>query len=149
MGTNFYARRIPTQEEIAALHKRVDEVAAGICSVADITDVIESSNDIHLGKRSAGWQFIWEYHPECYSDNLESIKKFLSRDDIMIIDEYGTKFSLDEFLNEEIGYCLYNDPEKYINGRQYDKKQYGGGYVVSDGEWTSEDGLRFGRGEFC
>ena len=24
MGTNFYVRRIPTQEEVAALHKHVD-----------------------------------------------------------------------------------------------------------------------------
>ena len=149
MGTNFYARRIPTQEEVAALHKLVDDVAAGVYSISSISGALEMGNDIHLGKRSAGWQFNWEYHPEYYADNLESIIKFLSRDDIVIVDEYNTKFSLDEFLNEEIGYCLYNDPEKYINGRQYDEKYGRWGYAVSDGEWTSEDGLRFSKGEFC
>lgn len=149
MGTNFYARRIPTQEEIEALHNRVDEVAMGIYDISSITDVVETGCDIHLGKRSMGWQFNWEYHPEYYSDNLESIKKFLSRDDIVIVDEYNTEFSLDEFLNEEIGYCLYNDPEKYINGMQYDEK-YGYKYnAVSGREWISGDGLRFTRGEFC
>ena len=34
MGTNFYARRIPTQEEVAALHKLVDDVAAGVYSIS-------------------------------------------------------------------------------------------------------------------
>ena len=149
MGTNFYARRIPTQEEIAALHNRIDDIAKGICSISSIASEIEMDNDIHLGKRSGGWQFNWEYHPEYYSDNLESIKKFLSRDDIVIVDEYNTEFSLDEFLNEEIGYCLYNDPEEYINGEQYDKKYRDGHIAVSGREWTSEDGLRFSSGEFC
>lgn len=149
MGTNFYARHIPTQEEVAVLHKHVDDIAAGIYNISSMPEGIERCSDIHLGKRSAGWQFIWEYHPEYYSDNLESIKEFLSRNDIVIVDEYNTKFSLDEFLNEEIGYCLYNDPEEYINGRQYDEEQYEGGRAISDGEWTSEDGLRFSRYEFC
>ena len=149
MGTNFYARRIPTQEEVAALHKCVDEIAMGICSVADMTDKIELGDDIHLGKRSAGWQFHWQSNPEYYSDNLESIKEFLSRDDVVIVDEYNEKFSLDDFLNKEIGYCLYNDPEKYINGRQYDEKYRDKYIAVSNGEWTSEDGLRFSKGEFC
>ena len=150
MGTNFYARRIPTQEEVAALHKHIDEVAAGVYSISSMIEEIEIVNDIHLGKRSAGWQFNWESHPEYYSDNLESIKEFLSRDDIVIVDEYNTKFSLEEFLNEEIGYCLYNDPEKYINGSQYyEKYEKGCQPVWSIKEWTSEDGLRFSSGEFC
>ena len=149
MGTNFYARRIPTQEEIAALHKHIDEVAAGVYSISSMIEEIEIVNDIHLGKRSAGWQFNWESHPEYYSDNLESIKEFLSRDDIVIVDEYNTKFSLDEFFNKEIGYCLYNDPEKYINGRQYEENETGRRYVWSIKEWTSKDGLRFSSGEFC
>ena len=149
MGTNFYARRIPTQEEVAALHKHIDEVAAGVYSISSMIEEIEIVGDIHLGKRSAGWQFNWESHPEYYSDNLESIKEFLSRDDIVIVDEYNTKFSLDEFFNKEIGYCLYNDPEKYINGRQYEENETGRGYVWSIKEWTSKDGLRFSSGEFC
>lgn len=149
MGTNFYARRIPTQEEVAALHKHVDDIAAGIYNISSMPEGIEMCDDIHLGKRSAGWQFNWEYHPEYYADNLESIMKFLSRDDIVIVDEYNTKFSLDEFFNKEIGYCLYNDPEKYINGSQYEENETGRRYVWSIKEWTSKDGLRFSRYEFC
>lgn len=149
MGTNFYARRIPTQEEVAALHKHVEDIAAGIYSISSMPEGIEMDDDIHLGKRSAGWQFNWEYHPEYYADNLKSIMKFLSRDDIVIVDEYNTKFSLDEFFNKEIGYCLYNDPEKYINGSQYEENETGRRYVWSIKEWTSKDGLRFSSGEFC
>ena len=149
MGTNFYARRIPTQEEVAALHKHIDEIAAGVYSISSMIEEIKIVDDIHLGKRSVGWQFNWEYHPEYYSDNLESIKEFLSRDDIVIVDEYNTKFSLDEFFNKEIGYCLYNDPEKYINGSQYEENETGRRCVWSIKEWTSKDGLRFSSGEFC
>ena len=46
MGTNFYARRIPTQEEIAALHKHIDEIAAGVYSISSMIGEIEIVDDI-------------------------------------------------------------------------------------------------------
>ena len=56
---------------------------------------------VHLGKRSHGWQFLWDFHDGRYfKANLESIKEFLK--DKIIVDEYGEVFSLDQFLNIEI-----------------------------------------------
>ena len=66
--------------------------------------------EIHLGKRSYGWQFLWDYHNGIYfQPTLESIKKFLSQDELVIYDEYGEKFTLDQFINEEVGSSLYKD----------------------------------------
>lgn len=106
--------------------------------------------EIHLGKRSSGWQFCWEAHPEYYEDNLQSIKKFLSKDNIVIYNEYGEEFTLDQFIKKEIGKAMYNDPENYINDEQYCKK-YNESYIYTRPElyWTSKDGLRFQKGEFC
>ena len=66
MGTNFYTRRIIPSE-----NDRV--VVGGYIDSADMEDAIESDvsdfdsidqyvsegNEIHLGKRSAGWKFLW------------------------------------------------------------------------------------------
>lgn len=64
---------------------------------------------IHLGKRSVGWQFLWDYHQgRYYKPNLASIKAYLQ--DKIIIDEYHRTYTLDQFL-QEIDHCLYQSPQ--------------------------------------
>lgn len=69
MGTNFYARVIPTHEKKEELKKLIDE--------NDFNGVTKLSNEmygsfetysmdtpvhgvVHLGKRSGGWKFLWD-----------------------------------------------------------------------------------------
>ena len=150
MGTNFYARIIPKEEDITYIIDKVNKYLKGL----DLTlESIESTIDlkpIHLGKRSSGWQFIWENQPDYFKDNLESIKEFLSRKDVIIYDEYYNKYSCEEFF-KEIKPCLYNDENHYINIEQYKEKCKYAQTVYShyNNEWTTEDGLRFTEGEFC
>jgi len=105
----------------------------------------ELPKPIHLGKRSAGWQFLWDY-PAIYNGmfkthfwelnneykiNLNTIKNFLK--DKIILDEYENRYTLDSFL-DEIKDVLYktDDLDDGMNG------EYSTQYFISDG-------LRFSR----
>ena len=146
MGTNFYARIIPKEEDIKRVHRIIDGYLTGNMLEIDDDILKDSVQKIHLGKRSCGWQFLWQANPKYYQDNLESIKEFLSRDNIIIYNEYEERFTFEKFLDKEIGYCLYNDPEYFMNGRQYAEKH---NESFDDfGEWTTEDGLRFVKEDF-
>lgn len=146
MGTNFYARRLPTEEERILIQERLSKYLTGESNDSDIWQDCDNLNSIHLGKRSSGWQFHWQTS-NFYEQNLESIKAFLSRTDVVIYDEYEQIFTVDEFFNEEIGDILYNDPVRAINGEQYNK-MHPSQYNDPSFEWTSEDGLRFSERDF-
>ena len=161
MGTNFYARHIPTEAEYVEMQKALTER-----QLDKLEELIKQSKaEYHIGKRSCGWQFLFAPHVKLRSgfensgkivspweNTLESIKKYLSRSDVEIYDEYGQKFTPDEFWNEEVGESLYNDPEHYINGDQYYKKypNQRSSMFLENTEFTTEEGLRFSTDEdFC
>lgn len=140
MGTSFYAKQIISESE----YKEIEDAIAQRqlkCAKA-LIELYNEAREYHIGKRSSGWQFIFE--PEPWEPNLQSIKDFLNRPDIEIYDEYGKKFTVDQFWNEEVGESLYNNPEKYINGVQYDQKEQNRyPMTMTPYEFTSEDGIRF------
>ena len=108
----------------------------------------------YIGKRSCDRQFLFEAgkgdlspddggyyrNTNSWSNNLQSLKEWLSKPEYVIQDEYGEIFTPEKFWNEEVGESLYNNPEKYINCEQYykDKPRY-----FDNREFTSSDGLRF------
>lgn len=151
MGTNFYCRKInqATKDELRIKFDKLHEDL--IESIEDASPSYQSIinnfmwdnenliKEIHLGKRSAGWQFLWDYHNGIYfKPTLESIKEFLSQKDIVIYDEYNTRYSLDQFINEEIGAYLYCDAN-HSNGY--------GGSINWDEYYFTNDGLRFSKFE--
>lgn len=161
MGKNFYARHIATEAEYEEMQKALEER-----QLDRLSDLINRSKaGYHIGKRSCGWQFLFCPHLKLrrgfvnsgeivspWENTLASLKEYLSRPDVEIYDEYGKKFTPDEFWNEEVGESLYNDPEKYINGDQYYKKypNQRSGIFLEDTEFTTEEGLRFSTDEdFC
>ena len=157
MGTNFYARHIISESEYAEMEKKLVER-----NLKDLRELLDKAEkEYHIGKRSGGWQFLFAPHIYMRDDwrkgeivspwenTLESIKEYLARPDVEIYDEYGDKFTPEQFWNDEIGYCLYNDPEKYINGEQYDQMEKQKGkynyYETESFEFTTEEGLRFAK----
>lgn len=157
------------QQNLAELSD-ADDLHDVVRTVNDLSVELESTVEklqpkIHLGKSSHGWQFLWQYHPKggydlkgkdyelkgkYYEDNLESIKKFLSQEDIRIIDEYGKKFTFEEFF-KEIGWKLYKTDELYDLTSYYNHLDATGEHYHRFGEsreWTSADGLRFTSDEF-
>lgn len=162
MGTNFYKVLKPkyTKKQKAQIIKKINEQTKKLkdyfndnnyIDKYDIKEYHEMLKElqpviVHLGKRSWGWQFLWNHNNEKYYEKtLQSIKEFLDEDNGFIIDEYGERFTTDQFLNEEIGEAMYNDPERFINGYQYDAKKESSYLWASCAkyEFTTEEGLRF------
>lgn len=136
MGTNFYAKRKVSDDTLQAIKRTVDimlqpatdqvrllnmEVLKELCD-----RTLEDSN-IHLGKRSAGWQFLWDHNDGKFYDlSLKGIHQFVKEEcGNVVYDEYGDVYSWEDFIKEEIGYCLYQG-EKYWNGEAYNR------WVLSD-----------------
>ena len=95
MGTNFYARIIPSKERKEKLKKLIDEnyfddiqsEVADMYGSSDEWD--ENHGEIHLGKRSAGWKFLFNPNYERYYPlTKEGLMNFLKRDDVIIYTEY-------------------------------------------------------------
>ena len=189
MGTNFYARIIPSKERKKKLIELIEEKDFNVRSIRDEFEEMFGFSDesnwhspvVHLGKRSWGWKFLWNpnwysvedghYDSEkgvyiskkilkkYYDLTKESIKKFMSRPDIRIEDEYGSYFDGIDLFNELLEWdrtpWINGDPKidakdyyktknEYLDfcGREdeYFFKEYG--FTPEYGEFYS-DGLRF------
>ena len=121
MGTNVYAirknpRTIPVwdkieqavdardpwklQEEMETFQKEFDE------------------NRIHIGKRSGGWKFIFDFQNWKYFDHTEeSIKEFLGSC-FAIEDEYGDYYDLETFWKD---FAIWNPSG--LDGKTYEESE--------------------------
>lgn len=149
MGTNFYAIQPLSKKKREKINNIISEFLSKLTENSSDTNNLwnlykervdnEIQEPIHLGKRSAGWQFLWDYHNgRYYTSTLEGIKNFLK--DKVIIDEYDNKYTLDEFLDDQIGYCLYNKDGNLEDG-------INGMYNYYSSEYFNNDGLRFAKFE--
>lgn len=112
MGTNFFAKHVPTEAEYAEMQQALTDKQ--LDRLRELLD--KSQIKYHIGKRSAGWAFLFqgkcspaELHDQKqvpWDDNLDSLKQYLNESDIQIEDEYGTQYTPDEFW-KEIEPCLY------------------------------------------
>lgn len=146
MGTNFYYKIPLKKREIENLKKLIVEDPEMPALMEELDD-IQRTHVIHIGKRSAGWQFLWDLNDgDYYEDNLNSIKDFFNRNDGYIENEYGNKFTVDEFFNEEINECLYKN-DNCCDSYSYHKKHPNEDYYYPLGayEYISKDGLRFSK----
>jgi hypothetical protein len=125
MGTNFYARIIPKEEDkqklIDAINDDRDDLIEDLASelYGHRNEYTRKGNKIHLGKRSGGWKFIWNpnvirYTKEYINDNNQyvpvfkydyvypltkrGITDFCNREDVIITDECGEQYTSEEFL---------------------------------------------------
>lgn len=131
MGTNFY-KVLPAPEDYPKQVKKVlEEIELELIKEGKISyDTQEKLSNlskvkraIHLGKRSCGWQFLWNHNYGKYYDvNIDSIKEFLNSPG-HIEDEYGKVFTVEQFLEDEIKDFLWGDDERHnCNGTSYYKK---------------------------
>ena len=153
MGTNYYARILPSKERKKEIKKAIDDndfnkikqlidQTYGI-PYYDISEHSFSGGEIHLGKRSSGWKFLW--NPNWYKmskghldekvhDNGEksfrwtydgydvfkyydltkdSIKAFIDRDDVEIYDEHDEKQDKKEFYEMAMNWGYDKDKEGF------------------------------------
>ena len=160
MGTNYYMRVIPTKSRRDALKELID--ANDFNSIRQMTSDMyhsfrpyrmedEIQGEIHLGKGSGGWKFLWnpniykirnehsekiEIEPGHYRyDYIEEpdtayyvypltkkgIKAFIDREDIEVYDEYGDKQDKDEFFKMAIEWTTWRGKEAW-DADSYDKE---------------------------
>lgn len=112
MGTNYY--RSPTLNELETrknrLMSRIRQMELNVESVnndfrIDGTDQFQNLSPwdeftdnvkVHLGKRSMGWKFIWNFNEDKFFKDKESLLEFIKSG--RILDEYGDELSQDEFI---------------------------------------------------
>jgi len=124
MGTNYY--RIPSEGELDSrrirLLSRIGQLDISGTNVArgfrDIEggdewellspwDEFEMGMRVHLGKRSGGWRFTWNFHKGRYYGNRQELFAFIRSG--RVVDEYGEELSPDEFI--EMALNWYPDGE--------------------------------------
>ena len=108
MGTNFYARIIPSEKDKQELIDAINNDNPDL--IEELTQKLYGARNeysgigarIHLGKRSGGWKFLWnpnvvkvwdndlgEYiHDFVYRLTKDGITSFVMREDVVITDEY-------------------------------------------------------------
>lgn len=145
MGTNFYYKIPVSKRKIKELQDLITE-DPDYWHLQDELENIKESHCIHLGKRSAGWQFLWDFHNgKYYAANLQSIKHFLNTAGGHIENEYGEKFSVDAFFDDEIAEWLYKDERHCDIAEYYRQHPEESHYFNPTDEEFISDGLRFCR----
>tara|TARA_R110000751_G_scaffold96881_1_gene188774 strand:+ start:399 stop:878 length:480 start_codon:yes stop_codon:yes gene_type:complete len=112
MGSNFY--RIPKEEEMTKRHVQLYEDVRRIkltpsniknefkesiensWETESVWDKFIDGTKIHLGKRSAGWKFLWNFNENKHYSNKEDLLNFLRSG--RIVDEYGSEENVEEFI---------------------------------------------------
>lgn len=158
MDTNYYARIIPTKERKEKIKQAIDN--NDFDKIKEMVNKTYSSpqydyqtktfvgGEIHLGKRSGGWKFLWnpnwyklikghsevapnprtyhwvEYRFEVfkyYELTKESIKNFIDREDVVIYDDYGVQQDKEEFWNMALNWGHNKDEKEGLDGEAYEE----------------------------
>ena len=137
MGTNYY--RIPTVDEMeerkARLARRVTELEMTPSNIEHNFNTIPTDSpwehnnpwnefvedtNIHLGKRSSGWKFCWNFHKERYYHNLKTLYEFVLSG--RVVNEYGEEMDSTEFMEMALE---WGQPDGLIGDKEYfDKTEH-------------------------
>ena len=99
MGTNYYRKRLPTEENVQRVAQLVregkyDECCVDINKINAIDFIKEFSDGVHLCKISYGWQVCFDHNwGKYYMPTRRDLTAFLSEPGTCIFDEYGAKYA--------------------------------------------------------
>jgi hypothetical protein len=134
MGTNYY--RIPTAKEIEDKKNRLlseirkmdlspGSVERGFRVPQDDTwdhfspwDNFTNETSIHLGKRSGGWKFCWNFHNDKFYSNKEELLNFIRRG--RVVNEYGEEQRIEEFITMALE---WGQPDGLVHDLKYEEEQ--------------------------
>ena len=166
MGTNYY--RVPTHEEmlnrqqtliqqVTSMDMSIENLEREMKYISPTKDwewfspwemFIEGTN-IHLGKRSSGWKFCWNFHKEKYYTNKEELLSFIRSG--RVVDEYGEEQDINGFILMALN---WGEPDGLVADQDYRKEQRskGMGSFFDDPKYDDRivDGLRVSSStDFC
>ena len=166
MGTNFY--RLSTHEEMEARKQTLigfvtnldispENIEGGFKTISPRKEwewfspweMFLEDTSIHLGKRSHGWKFCWNFHNNKYYDDKESLFEFIRSG--RVIDEYGELQDVEEFITMALE---WGGPNGQIVNEEYRKEQRlkGVGSFFDNPKYDDKiiDGLRVSTStDFC
>ena len=166
MGTNFY--RIPTHEEMESRKQTLigfvtnldlspENIEGGFKTISPRKDwewfspwdMFLEDTSVHLGKRSGGWKFCWNFHKEKYYHDKESLLEYVRLG--RVVDEYGEEQNTEEFITMALE---WGQPDGLIVNREYRKNERskGAGSFFDDPKYDDLiiDGLRVSSStDFC
>ena len=166
MSTNYY--RIPTHEEMESRKQTLigfvtnldlspENIEGGFKFISPRKDwewfspwdMFLEDTSIHLGKRSAGWKFCWNFHKDKYYHDKESLLEFIRTG--RVVDEYGEEQDVNEFIVMALN---WGEPDGLVADQDYRKEQRskGMGSFFDDPKYDDRivDGLRVSSStDFC
>jgi len=134
MGTNYH--RIPTAKEVENRKnkllsdiRKIDlspgSIERGFRVPQDDTwdhlspwDDFTQETSIHLGKRSAGWKFCWNFHNNKFYSNKEELLEFIRRG--RVVNEYGEEQEVEEFIEMALE---WGQPDGWVHDENYENEQ--------------------------
>ena len=162
MGTNYY--RVPKSHEVVErmqnLNMRVGEMDVWSASEAKnefrtipVTDYqymtpwdeFIDGMSVHLGKRSSGWKFLWNFHDNVHYSSKEELLDYVRTG--RIVDEYGMEIDPEEFLKMALE---WGHPDGAVFNEEYEKKKPNGFFHGPEHYDLDIDGLRVSKStDFC
>lgn len=140
MGTNYY--RIPTQEEMEARKQTLigfvtnldlspENIESGFRIISPRKewewfspwDMFLEDINVHLGKRSSGWKFCWNFHKEKYYSDKESLLEYIRSG--RVVDEYGEEQDVEEFITMALE---WGQPDGLVVNEEYRRKERAKGH---------------------
>jgi hypothetical protein len=104
-------------------------------------DIFIDGIKVHLGKRSGGWKFCWNFHDNKFYKNKEELLKFIRSG--RVVDEYGEEIKVEEFIEMSMN---WEEPDGMVVNEEYRKKRrmLGIGDFFLDEKYDDKiiDGLR-------
>lgn len=166
MSTNYY--RIPRQEEMESRKQTLigfvnnldlspENIEGGFKTISPRKDwewfspwdMFLEDTSIHLGKRSGGWKFCWNFHKEKYYHDKESLLEYIRSG--RVVNEYGEEQNVEEFISMALE---WGEPDGSVVNEEYRRKQRtnGMGSFFDKAEYDDKiiDGLRVSSStDFC
>lgn len=134
MGTCYYRipqasemdeRKFKLLESVANLDLSATSIECGFNMPIDDQwgrespwDTFINGTNIHLGKRSGGWKFCWNFHKDKYYSNKEELLSFIRSG--RVVDEYGDEQDVEEFITMALE---WGEPDGLVVNEEYRKKE--------------------------
>jgi len=101
-------------------------------------DELMNGMSIHLGKRSMGWKFCWNFHNGKFYNTKEELLNFIRKG--RVVDEYGSVIDVEEFIEMALN---WGQPDGMVADKEYFDKHERLSWFNAEGHYDKEiDGLR-------
>jgi len=134
MGTCYYRipqasemdeRKYKLLESVANIELTPDNIERNFClpkedsfECESVWDTFINGTNIHLGKRSHGWKFCWNFHNNKYYSNKEELLSFIRSG--RVVDEYGEEQNVEEFITMALE---WGQPDGLVINEEYRKNE--------------------------